>query len=68
MGGRSREGAGRDLRKVAQAKLTGRHEIEIWGDGAQTRSFMFIDDCVYGTRLIADGAFAEPLNVEVPSW
>jgi nucleoside-diphosphate-sugar epimerase len=36
-------------RKVIQAQLSGRHEIEIWGDGEQTRSFMFIDDCVEGT-------------------
>ena len=37
-------------RKVVEAKLSGDHEIEIWGDGEQTRSFMFIDDCVYGTQ------------------
>ena len=35
-------------RKVAMAKLTGHHEIEIWGDGEQTRSFCYIDDCVVG--------------------
>ena len=34
------------------AKLSGCHEIEIWGDGEQTRSFMFIDDCLYGTRVL----------------
>lgn len=50
-------------RKVALASLTGRHEIEIWGDGKQTRSFTFIEDCVVGTRLIADGNFTEPLNL-----
>jgi GDP-D-mannose 3',5'-epimerase len=33
-------------RKVIEAKLAGEHEIEIWGDGHQTRSFMYIDDCV----------------------
>ena len=33
-------------RKVAEAKLAGEHEIEIWGDGEQTRSFMYIDDCL----------------------
>src|SRR5436309_4233151 len=37
-------------RKVIEAKLSGRHEIEIWGDGHQTRSFMFIDDCLKGTQ------------------
>ena len=39
-------------RKVAEAKLSGNHEIEIWGDGEQTRSFMYIDDCVDGTLMI----------------
>ena len=37
-------------RKVIQAKLSGKHEIEIWGDGKQTRSFMYIDDCLQGTQ------------------
>ncbi len=50
-------------RKVIEARLSGRHEIEIWGDGEQTRSFMFIDDCVTGTRRIMDSAFLEPLNL-----
>src|SRR5215218_9492786 len=36
-------------RKVIEAKLSGRHEIEIWGDGEQTRSFMYIDDCTHGS-------------------
>jgi GDP-D-mannose 3',5'-epimerase len=50
-------------RKVAQAVLTGRHEIEIWGDGEQTRSFMYIDDCVEGTLKVAAGDNAAPVNV-----
>ena len=50
-------------RKVIEAKLSGRHEIEIWGDGEQTRSFMFVDDCVYGTRMLMDSDVTEPLNV-----
>lgn len=50
-------------RKVAQAKLSGRHEIEIWGDGEQTRSFTYIDDCLKGTRLVTDGSYLEPVNV-----
>ncbi len=50
-------------RKVAEAALTGRHEIEIWGDGEQTRSFMYIDDCVAGTLLIAHGDSPEPVNL-----
>jgi GDP-D-mannose 3',5'-epimerase len=50
-------------RKVIEAKLSGKHEIEIWGDGHQTRSFMWIDDCVKGTRMIMDGDCVEPLNL-----
>ena len=50
-------------RKVIQAKLSGTHEIEIWGDGKQTRSFQWIDDCVKGTQMIMKGDFVEPLNL-----
>ncbi len=50
-------------RKVAEASLTGKHEIEIWGDGKQTRSFMYIDDCVQGSQMIADGPRVEPINL-----
>jgi len=50
-------------RKVATAVLTGRHEIEIWGDGKQTRSFMYIDDCVEGTRRIMDSDIVDPINL-----
>jgi len=50
-------------RKVATAALTGRHEIEIWGDGEQTRSFTYIDDCLKGTILLTRSDFAEPMNI-----
>lgn len=50
-------------RKVIEAKLNGRHEIEIWGDGQQTRSFQWIDDCVHGTELIMHGDYSDPLNL-----
>src|SRR6202165_1057162 len=50
-------------RKVIEAKLSGNHEIEIWGDGKQTRSFQWIDDCVKGTQMIMAGDYAEPLNL-----
>ena len=50
-------------RKVAQAKLSGQHEIEIWGDGHQTRSFQYIDDCVKGTQLIMHSDILEPINL-----
>ncbi|HEY6981504.1 NAD-dependent epimerase/dehydratase family protein [Reyranella sp.] len=50
-------------RKVIEAKLSGRHEIEIWGDGQQTRSFMFIDDCTEGTIKLLNSDIVEPLNI-----
>ena len=50
-------------RKVIEAKLLGRDEIEIWGDGEQTRSFMHVDDCIKGTKLIMESEFVEPLNL-----
>jgi nucleoside-diphosphate-sugar epimerase len=50
-------------RKVIDAKLSGRSEIEIWGDGQQTRSFMYIDDCLKGTQAILASAIAEPVNL-----
>ncbi len=50
-------------RKIAIAKLTGNHEIEIWGDGEQTRSFCYIDDCVEGIYRLMQSDFAEPLNL-----
>ncbi|MGB0123451.1 MAG: NAD-dependent epimerase/dehydratase family protein [Silvibacterium sp.] len=50
-------------RKVIEAKSSGRHEIDIWGDGKQTRSFMYIDDCTRGTQLIAESEIHEPINL-----
>jgi GDP-D-mannose 3', 5'-epimerase len=50
-------------RKVIEAKAAGKHEIEIWGDGKQTRSFMYIDDCTKGTELITESDIREPLNL-----
>ncbi len=50
-------------RKVIEAKHSGKHEIEIWGDGKQTRSFMYIDDCTKGTQMIAESEIHEPLNL-----
>lgn len=50
-------------RKVIQAKLSGSNEIEIWGSGRQTRSFMYIDDCLHGIQLIADSHILEPINL-----
>jgi nucleoside-diphosphate-sugar epimerase len=50
-------------RKIIAAKLSGHHEIEVWGDGEQTRSFMFIDDCLHGTRALMESDITEPINI-----
>jgi nucleoside-diphosphate-sugar epimerase len=50
-------------RKVIEAKQAGKHEIEIWGDGRQTRSFMYIDDCVKGTEMLMESDIDEPINL-----
>ncbi len=50
-------------RKIATAKLTGKHEIDIWGDGEQTRSFCYIDDCVEGIYRLMQSDHSEPLNL-----
>jgi GDP-D-mannose 3',5'-epimerase len=50
-------------RKVAHAKLTGDPEVEIWGDGEQTRSFCYIDDCVAGLYRLMRSDYSEPLNL-----
>src|SRR5260221_3444063 len=50
-------------RKVIEAKLSGKREIEIWGDGRQTRSFMYIEDCVKGTQDIMHSNIIEPINL-----
>ena len=50
-------------RKVIAAKLSGGKEIEIWGDGQQTRSFQYIDDCLFGTQAIMKSDLIQPLNL-----
>lgn len=50
-------------RKVAVAKLTGNPEVEIWGDGQQKRSFMWIDDCLEGICGLMESDYPEPLNI-----
>jgi len=50
-------------RKVLEAKHSGKHEIEIWGDGHQTRSFMYIDDCTKGIIDIFESDILEPINL-----
>ncbi len=50
-------------RKVIEAKATGRNAIDIWGDGNQTRSFMYIDDCVRGTQMILQSDVLDAINL-----
>src|SRR5271169_5268265 len=50
-------------RKVIEAKVSGKHEIEIWGSGVQTRSFMFIEDCTDGIQKIMNSKILEPINL-----
>ena len=50
-------------RKVITAALSGEHEIEIWGDGEQTRTFTYIDDCVAGTQALMASNVADPINI-----
>ena len=50
-------------RKIAEAKMGGTHSIDVWGDGLQTRSFMYIDDCIHGTKALLNSDFREPLNI-----
>jgi nucleoside-diphosphate-sugar epimerase len=61
-GGREKAPAA-TCRKIAVAALTGETEVEIWGDGEQTRSFTYIDDCVVGTKMLTRGEVAEPVNL-----
>ncbi len=50
-------------RKVIEARNSGNQEINIWGDGRQTRSFMYIDDCLQGTEMIMNSDIREPINL-----
>lgn len=50
-------------RKVAEAVLSGKHEIEIWGDGEQTRSFTYIDDCTFGSYKLMHSDVEDPINI-----
>ena len=50
-------------RKVAFARLTGAREVQVWGDGRQTRSFCYVDDAVEGTLRVMHGDYSHPLNV-----
>ncbi|MGA2278590.1 MAG: NAD-dependent epimerase/dehydratase family protein, partial [Terracidiphilus sp.] len=62
MGGREKAPAAIS-RKVLEAKHSGKREIEIWGDGHQTRSFMYIDDCTKGVLDLFQSDILEPINL-----
>src|SRR5262249_38698611 len=61
-GGREK-GPAAICRKVAMGKLAGQGEVGVWGDGEQTRSFCFIDDCVTGNHRLMDSDYREPLHL-----
>lgn len=50
-------------RKIIEAKISGNHEIVVWGDGNQTRSFMYIDDCIRGSLTLMASDYLEPINI-----
>ena len=50
-------------RKVISAKNTEGNQIEVWGDGKQTRTFLFIDDCIEGTLRLFESNYSEPMNI-----
>jgi nucleoside-diphosphate-sugar epimerase len=50
-------------RKVIEAQRSGNHEIVIWGSGVQTRSFMYIDDCIKGVQMLMNSDIVEPINL-----
>ena len=50
-------------RKIANAKIKKLKSIDVWGDGEQTRSFMYIDDCIIGTKKLFFSNYSEPLNI-----
>lgn len=61
-GGREKAPAA-TCRKVIEALMSGDHEIKIWGDGEQTRSFMYVTDCVEGIRRIMESDIEDPINL-----
>jgi len=50
-------------RKVINSKVKNEKEIEVWGDGEQTRSFLYIDDCIDGTLRLFNSDYSEPVNI-----
>ena len=50
-------------RKVIQSKINKENKIQVWGDGKQTRSFLYINDCIEGTLRLFDSDYADPINI-----
>ena len=50
-------------RKIIEAKLMAKKSIDVWGDGEQTRSFMYISDCIEGTKKLFDSNYSEVFNI-----
>ncbi|HIG82591.1 MAG TPA: NAD-dependent epimerase/dehydratase family protein [Verrucomicrobia bacterium] len=50
-------------RKIIEAKKSGNLKIEVWGDGEQTRTFMYIDDCISGLDKLMKSDFSDPINL-----
>ena len=50
-------------RKIILAKISNKHEMEVWGDGTRTRSFTYIDDCIKGIQMIMGSEIIEPINL-----
>ena len=50
-------------RKVIKAKKNNEKKIEVWGDGMQTRTFLYIDDCIEGTLRLFESDYTEPVNI-----
>lgn len=55
-------------KKLATAKILAHKSIELWGDGTQVRSLLYIDDCVIGTRKIMDSGVTRPINLSSPEY
>ena len=50
-------------RKIIKAKKNNKYEIEVWGDGMQTRTFLYVDDCIEGTLRLFESDYSEPVNI-----
>ena len=50
-------------RKVAQSKINKTNNIEVWGDGKQTRTFLYVDDCIEGTLKLFESEYSDPVNI-----